>query len=49
VRFRPNGSSDSATVRLYEDSVAGTRATPVTTVKLYAATGKSKIITDDGT
>jgi prepilin-type N-terminal cleavage/methylation domain-containing protein len=46
VRFMPNGSSDQANVRIYEDSQAGNRPTPITTIRLYAATGKSKIVSD---
>lgn len=49
VRFLPNGSSDQASIRIYEDSQAGNRATPITTIKLFAATAKSKIISDNGT
>jgi hypothetical protein len=46
IRFFPNGSSDEADVRLYEDSVAGNRPTPIQTVKLYGATAKSRIFGD---
>lgn len=49
IRFQPNGSSDQANIRLYEDSQAANRPTPVTTIKLFAATAKPRIITDDGT
>jgi prepilin-type N-terminal cleavage/methylation domain-containing protein len=49
IRFLPDGSSDSAGVRLTEDSQAANRPQPVYTVRLYPATGKSKIMTDDGT
>lgn len=48
IRFLPNGSTDQASVRLYEDSQAANRPTPITTIKLFAATGKSKIIADTG-
>jgi len=46
IRFFPNGSSDEAEVRLYEDSVVANRPTPIQTVKLYGATSKSRIFGD---
>jgi prepilin-type N-terminal cleavage/methylation domain-containing protein len=46
IRFFPNGSSDEFDIRMYEDSVAGNRPTPIQTVKLYGATPKSRIFGD---
>lgn len=44
VRFKPNGSSDQANVRLLEDTFNAPSGRITSEVRLYPATGKPKIV-----
>lgn len=44
LRFRPNGSSDEANIRLREDSYAAPGGRLISEVRLFSATAKPKIV-----